>query len=102
MSSSDVALWAIIGAIGGGLAIWFLIYAFSGQTTAPSNVTTESLKSRLVGLVGYSTSSVTQSTGTVLVNSEEFSAKSRGETIQKGARVKVIETDGFTLVVTKA
>jgi len=102
MSSVDVALWAIIGAIGGGLAIWFLIYAFSGQTTAPSNLTKESLKRRLFGSVEYSTSSVTQSTGTVFVNSEEFSAKSRGETIEKGARVKVIETDGLTLVVENA
>ncbi len=101
MSAIDVALWAIIAVVAGGLIIWFLIYTFSGQTTAPSNVTAESLRKRLVGSTGHTTSDITQSTGTVLVNSEEFSAKTSGETIQKGIHVRVVETEGFTLVVEK-
>ncbi len=102
MSAADVALWAIIAVVSGALIIWFLIYTFSGQTTAPSNVTAESLKKRLVGSTGHATSDITQSTGTVLVNSEEFSAKTLGETIQKETHVRVVETEGFTLVVEKA
>ena len=102
MSAADVALWAIIAVVTGALIIWFLIYAFSGQTATPSNVTAESLKKRLVGSTGHATSDITRSIGTVLVNSEEFSAKTLGETIQKGAQVRVVETEGFTLVVDKA
>ena len=101
MSAVDVAFWTIIAVVGGGLIIWFLFYTFSGQTTAPSNVTSESLRKRLVGSIGRATSDITLSTGTVLVNSEEFSAKTSRETIQKGANVKVVETEGFTLVVEK-
>ena len=101
MSAVDVAFWAIIAVVSGALIIWFLVYTFSGQTTAPSNVTSEGLKKRLVGSTGHATSDVTRSTGTVLVNSEEFSAKTSGETIQKGANVRVVETEGFTLVVEK-
>ena len=69
MSAVDVALWGIIAAIVGGLIIWFIFYAFSGQTKPPSNLTQETLK-RLVGSTGRATSDVTESTGTVLVNSE--------------------------------
>lgn len=101
MSAVDVAFWAVIAVISGVLIIWFLMYTFSGQTTAPSNVTAESLKKRLVGSTGHATSDVTQLTGTVLVNSEEFSAKTSGETILKGANVRVVETEGFTLMVEK-
>lgn len=101
MSAVDVAFWAVIAVISGVLIIWFLMYTFSGQTTAPSNVTAESLKKRLVGSTGHATSDVTQLTGTVLVNSEEFSAKTLGETILKGANVRVVETEGFTLLVEK-
>ncbi len=101
MSAVDVALFAVIAVVAGGLIIWFLIYTFSDQTTAPSNVTSESLKKKLVGSTGHATSDITQSTGTVLVNSEEFSAKTSGEPIQKGANVRVVETEGFTLVVEK-
>ncbi len=101
MSAVDVAFWAVIAGVSGVLIIWFLFYTFSGQTTAPSNVTSESLKKKLIGSTGHATSDITRSTGTVLVNSEEFSAKTSGETIQKGASVRVVETDGFTLVVEK-
>ena len=101
MSAFDVALWAIIAVVAGALIIWLIIYAFSGQTTAPFNLTAESLKKKLVGSTGHATSDITQSTGTVLVNSEEFSAKTSGETIQKGANVRVVETEGLTLVVEK-
>jgi len=70
MSAVDVALWGIIAAIVGGLIIWFIFYAFSGQTKPPSNLTQETMKSQ-VGSTGRATSDVTESTGTVLVNSEE-------------------------------
>jgi len=62
MSAVDVALWGIIAAIVGGLIIWFIFYAFSGQTKPPSNLTQETLK-RLVGSTGRATSDVTESTG---------------------------------------
>jgi membrane-bound ClpP family serine protease len=101
MSAIDVALYSIIAVIVGGLVIWFLFYAFSGQTKPPSNLTEETLK-RLIGSTGRATSDITESTGTVLVNSEEFSAKTSKEMIQKGTLVKVRETDGLILLVEKA
>src|SRR5260370_40384338 len=101
MSAVDVALWGIIAAIVGGLIIWFTFYALSGQTKPPSNLTQETLK-RLVGSTGRATSDVTESTGTVLVNSEEYSAKTSKGIIQKGAIVSVTEADGLTLWVESA
>jgi membrane protein implicated in regulation of membrane protease activity len=101
MSAVDVALWGIIAAIVGGLIIWLIFYAFSDQTKPPSNLTEETLK-RLVGSTGRATSDVTESTGTVLVNSEEYSAKTLKEIIPKGTGVRVTETDGLTLLVEKA
>src|SRR6266571_5264457 len=100
-SAVDFALWRIIAVIAGGLIIWFTFYAFSGQTKPPSNLTQETLK-RLVGSSGRATSDVTESTGTVLVNSEEYSAKTSRGIIQKGTSVRVGETDGLTLLVEKA
>ena len=101
MSAIDVALWGIIAVIVGGMILWFLFYAFSGQTKAPSNLTEETLK-KLIGVAGRATSDVTESTGTALVNSEEYSAKTSKGIIQKGTRVRVTETDGLTLLVEKA
>ena len=101
MSDIDIALYGIIAVIVGGLVIWFLFYAFSGQTKPPSNLTEETLN-RLIGSTGRATSDITESTGTVLVNSEEFSAKTSKGMIQKGTLVKVIETDGLILLVEKA
>ncbi len=101
MSAVDVALSGIIAVIAGGLIIWFIFYAFLGQTKPPSNLTQETLK-RLVGSTGRATSDVTESTGTVLVNSEEYSAKTPKGIIQKGTSVRVTETDGLTLLVEKA
>ncbi len=101
MSAVDLALWSIIAVIGGGLIIWFLIYTFSGQTKPPSNLTEETLK-RLVGSTGRATSDITETTGTVFVNSEEYSAKTSEGMIQKGTHVRVMETDGLTLLVEKA
>ena len=101
MSAVDVALWGIIAVIVGGLVLWFLFYAFSGQTKPPSNLTEETLK-RLVGSTGRATSDITESTGTVLVNSEEFSAKTSKGLIQKGTHVRVTEADGLTLLVEQA
>ncbi len=100
MSAVDVALWGIVALIVGGLVLWFLFYAFSGQTKPASNLTEETLK-RLIGSTGRATSDVTESTGTVLVNSEEFSAKTPNGMIQKGTRVRVTETDGLTLLIEK-
>jgi membrane protein implicated in regulation of membrane protease activity len=100
MSAVDVALWGIIAAIVAGFVLWFLFSALSGQTNPPSNLTEETLK-RLVGSTGRATSDITESTGTVLVNSEEFSAKTEQGTAQKGTRVRVTKTDGLTLVVEK-
>ncbi|TMI18035.1 hypothetical protein E6H32_07050 [Candidatus Bathyarchaeota archaeon] len=100
MSAVDIALWGLIAAIVGGLVVWFIFYAFSGQKEPPSNLTKETLK-RLVGSTGHATSDITESTGTVLVNSEEFSAKTSKGIIQKGIRVKVTEADGLTLLVEK-
>ena len=101
MSAIDVALWGIIAAIVGGFVIWFLFYAFSGQAKPPSNLTEETLKT-LIGSTGRATSDVTESTGTVFVNSEEFSAKTAKGILQKGTIVRVMETDGLTLLVEKA
>ena len=101
MSAIDIALYGVIAAIVGGIILWFLFYAFSGQTKPPSNLTEETLK-RLIGSTGRATSDITESTGTVLVNSEEFSAKRSKGMLQKGTRVIVRETDGLTLIVEKA
>ncbi|TMI08233.1 hypothetical protein E6H34_05185 [Candidatus Bathyarchaeota archaeon] len=98
MSAIDLALYGIIAVIVGGFVLWFLFYAFSGETKPPSNLTEETLK-RLIGSTGRATSDITESTGTVLVNSEEFSAKTSSGMIQKGTLVKVRETDGLVLLV---
>src|SRR2546426_7961281 len=100
MSAIDLALYGIIAVIVGGIVLWFLFYAFSGQTKPPSNLTEETLK-RLIGSTGRATSDITESTGTVLAISEEFSAKTSKEMIQKGTLVKVRETDGLMLLVEK-
>jgi membrane-bound ClpP family serine protease len=100
MSAIDVALYSIIAVIVGGIVLWFLFYAFSGQTKPPSNLTEATLK-RLIGSTGRATSDITESTGTVLVKSEEFSAKTSKGIIQKGTHVRVTETDGLTLLVEK-
>lgn len=101
MSAIDITLYGIIAVIVGGLIVWFLFYAFSGQTKPPSNLTEETLK-RLIGSTGHATSDITEFIGTVLVNSEEFSAKTSKGTIQKGTLVRVRETDGLKLLVEKA
>ncbi len=101
MSAIDVALYSIIAVIVGGIVLWFLFYAFSGQTKPPSNLTEATLK-RLIGSTGRATSDITESTGTVLVNSEEFSAKTSKGMIRKGTHVRVTEIDGLTLLVEKA
>ena len=101
MSVVDVALWGTIAVIVGGLVLWFLFYAFAGQTKPPSNLTEDTLK-RLVGSTGRATSEITESTGTVSVNSEEFSAKTSKGMIEKGTLVRVRETDGLMLRVEKA
>jgi membrane-bound ClpP family serine protease len=101
MSAIDIALYGIIAVIVGGLVVWFLFYAFAGQTKPPSNLTEETLK-RLTGSTGRATSDITESTGTVLVNSEEFSAKTSKGMIPKGTKVRVVETSGLALVVEKA
>jgi membrane-bound ClpP family serine protease len=101
MSAIDVALYGIIAIIVGGIVLWFLFYAFSGQTKPPSNLTEETLK-RLIGSAGRATSDITESTGTVLLSSEEFSAKTSKGMIQKGTHVRVRETDGLTLLVERA
>ena len=100
MSAVDVALSGIIAVIVGGFVLWFLFYGFSGQTKSPSNLTEETLK-RLVGSAGRTTSEITESTRTVFVNSEEFSAKTSKGILQKGTHVRVINTDGLTLLVEK-
>ncbi len=101
MNAVDVALYVIIALFVGGFVIWFLLYAFSGQAKPPSNLTEETLR-RLVGATGRATSEITESTGTMIVNSEEFSARTSKRMIQKGAAVRVTETDGLTLLVEKA
>jgi membrane-bound ClpP family serine protease len=101
MSAIEVALYGIIAIIVGGIVLWFLFYAFSGQTKPPSNLTEETLK-RLIGSAGRATSDITESTGTVLLSSEEFSAKTSKGMIQKGTHVRVRETDGLTLLVERA
>ena len=101
MSAIDVALLGIIAAIVGGFILWFIFYAFSGQTKPPSNLTEQTLK-RLVGSTGRATSDIAESTGTVLVNSEEFSAKTSKGVLPRGTQVRVTETDGLTLLVEKA
>jgi membrane protein implicated in regulation of membrane protease activity len=101
MSATDTVVYGIIAVIVGGFVIWFLFYAFSGQTLPPSNLTQETLK-RLVGSTGRSTSDVTELTGTVYVSNEEYSAKTSRGTVQKGTQVRVTGTDGMTLIVEKA
>jgi membrane-bound ClpP family serine protease len=101
MSAIDIALYGIIAVIVGGLVVWFLFYAFAGQTKPPSNLTEETLK-RLIGSTGRATSDITESTGTVLLNSEEFSAKTSKGMIPRETRVRVVETNGLALVVEKA
>src|SRR5438132_14370046 len=101
MSAIDLALYVIIAVIVGGFVLWFLFYAFSSETKPPSNLTEETLK-RLIGSTGRATSDITESTGTVLVNSEEFSAKTSKGVLPRGTQVRVTETDGLTLLVEKA
>jgi membrane-bound ClpP family serine protease len=101
MSALDIALYGIIAVIVGGIVVWFLFYAFAGQTKPPSNLTEETLK-RLIGSAGRATSDVTESTGTVLVNSEEYSARTSKGMIPKGTQVRVVETNALALVVEKA
>src|SRR2546428_9488134 len=100
MSAIDIALYGIIAVFVGVLVLWFLFYAFSGQDKPQSNLTEETLK-RLIGSTGRATSDITESTGTVLAISEEFSAKTSKEMIQKGTLVKVRENDGLILLVEK-
>ena len=83
MSAVDVALWGIIAAIAGGLIIWLIFYAFSDQTKPPSNLTEETLK-RLVGSTGRATSDVSESTGTVLVKSEDTLRRVKGIIQKRG------------------
>jgi membrane-bound ClpP family serine protease len=52
--------------------------------------------------IGRATSDITESTGTVFVNSEEYSANMSEGIIQKGIIVRFTEADGLTLLVEKA
>ncbi|HKI75736.1 MAG TPA: NfeD family protein [Candidatus Bathyarchaeia archaeon] len=101
MSAIDIALYGIIAVFVGVLVLLFLFYAFSGQDKPPSNLTEETLK-RLIGSTGRATSDITESSGTVVVTSEEFSARTSEGLIQKGTLVKVRETYGLMLLVEKA
>lgn len=101
MSAVDVVLIVLIVAMAGGLIIWFVFYAFAGQTKPPSNLTEQTLP-RLIGSTGRAISDITEVTGTVLVNNEEYSAKSVKGVIQKGSLVRVKETSGLALLVDQA
>lgn len=101
MSAVDIAVYSTIAVVAGALVIWFIFYSLSGQTKPPSNLTEGTLK-RLIGAAGRATSDITGFTGTVFVNSEEYSAKSLEGTILKGSLVTVTETQGLTLLVKKA
>ena len=101
MSAIDIALYGIIAVFVGVLVLLFLFYAFSGQDKPPSNLTEETLK-RLIGSTGRATSDITESSGTVVVTSEEFSAKTSEGLILKGTVVKIRETEGLVLLVEKA
>jgi membrane-bound ClpP family serine protease len=101
LSAVDFVLYGLIAVITGGLIIWFIFYAFSGQTKPPSNLTEETL-ARLIGSNGRATSGITEVTGTVFVNNEEFSAKTLKGVIQKGSLVRIKETRGLTLLVEQA
>ena len=98
MSAIDFVLYAIIAVVGGGLIIWFIFYTFSGQTKPPSNLTEQTL-TRLMGSVGRATSDISDVTGTVFVNNEEYSAKTAKGIIQKGSLVRIKEASGLTLLV---
>jgi len=100
MSAVDPAIYSIIAVIAGGLVIWLIFYSFSHQNKPPSNLTEETLK-RLIGLTGRATSDITEMTGTVFVNNEEFSAKTTNGVIQTGTAVRVTGTKGLTLQVEK-
>ena len=101
MSAVDFVLYGLIAVIAGGLIIWFLFYSFAGQTKPPSNITEQTL-TRLVGSTGRATTDITEMTGTVYVNNEEYSAKTVKGSIQKGSLVRVKQTSGLTLLVEQA
>jgi len=61
----------------------------------------QTLKS-LIGPTGRATSDIAESTGAVLVDIEEFSARTSEGLIQKGTLVKVRETYGLMPLVEKA
>ena len=98
MSAVDIAIYGMIAVVVGIVIVWFLFYTFSGQTNLPSNLTEDTLK-RLIGTTGRATSAITEQTGTVLVNSEEYSASTKTGTIQKGTHVRVIDTNAVKLIV---
>src|SRR5215472_7475955 len=98
MSAVDVAIYSTIAVIVAVLVAWFLFYTFSGQTRPSANLTEDTLK-RLIGTIGRATSDITEQTGTVLVNSEEYSASTKTGTIQKGVHVRVIDTNAVKLIV---
>ena len=101
MSVVDFVLYGLIAAIAGGLIIWFIFYSFAGQSKPPSNLTEQTL-TRLIRSTGRATSEITEMTGTVYVNNEEYSARTVKGTIQKGSLVRVKETNGLTLLVEQA
>ena len=98
LSAVDLVLYGLIAVIAGGLIVWFIFYAFSGQTKPASNLTEQTL-TRLIGSTGRATSDITELAGTVFVSSEEYSAKTLKGVIQKGSLVRVKETSGLTLLV---
>lgn len=101
MSAIDAVLIGLIAAIAGGIIVWFVFYAFAGQTRPVSNLTEKTL-TRLIGSTGRATSEITEMIGTVLVNSEEYSAKTVKGVIQNGSLVIVKETSGLALIVERA
>jgi uncharacterized protein YneF (UPF0154 family) len=65
MTVVDVTLYVTIALLIGGFVIWFLFYAFSGQTKPPSNLTEETLR-RLAGATGRAPSDIPESTAQCL------------------------------------
>ena len=95
--AEKVSLWALAGA-GAMLAAAVLLISLAVFDAKRRRIRRPSLTQRMVGKEGI-TRSALEPDGTVLAESELWSARAEGEPIPTDARVLVVAVDGLSLVV---
>jgi membrane-bound serine protease (ClpP class) len=97
MPDMSISPWVVLG-LGGSMAVFFLFIL--GAAVRGRNFPVLTGAESLANAVGVALSDLKPS-GTVRLKGEEWSAEAQGESIEKGAEVRVVKIDGLRLQVVR-